>query len=391
MASQEKGRMQHINPYLDVSTGTSGVNARPMSESSDRTLDTQGPMSTLPQYTEANKSSIDPEVKLILLTYMRSGSTFTGELFNHHPRVFYFYEPLHSMDFFFQRRKTPALFFHRDSMKYVADDKKQQNFLMTNVITSTLNCDFEHMYTGPLEDALTFRKSRTVQEFKQCKNDNSGLQGLFSCLPVLRKTCTSAKITCVKAVRLPMELAATLLKDDPKVKVIHLVRDPRGLLNSRQKSGIARLYRQTPREFCDYVTKDLKDSIPLKKQYPGRVLTARYEDLAQQPLAFSAQLLTFARLDMEAAVKEFIKKATAYNDSHVIEKRYGTVRTNSSHTAAAWRQSVQFKFVQDVDKGCRELYKLVGYLPFANQKQLGNMEEPYYTDYKLAPIKLWSD
>ena len=32
--------------------------------------------------------------KLILLTYMRSGSSFAGEIFNNHPEVFYVYEPL---------------------------------------------------------------------------------------------------------------------------------------------------------------------------------------------------------------------------------------------------------------------------------------------------------
>ena len=32
-------------------------------------------------------------IKVLLLTYMRSGSTFTGELFNQNPDAFYWFEP----------------------------------------------------------------------------------------------------------------------------------------------------------------------------------------------------------------------------------------------------------------------------------------------------------
>ena len=35
---------------------------------------------------------------IIILTYMRSGSTLLGELFRNHPDVFYFYEPLRRIE-----------------------------------------------------------------------------------------------------------------------------------------------------------------------------------------------------------------------------------------------------------------------------------------------------
>ena len=33
----------------------------------------------------------------MIVTYMRSGSTFTGDLFNQNPDVFYVFEPLHAI------------------------------------------------------------------------------------------------------------------------------------------------------------------------------------------------------------------------------------------------------------------------------------------------------
>ena len=38
-----------------------------------------------------------PKVKLIILTYLRSGSSFTGGLFDQHPDVFYVFEPLYAV------------------------------------------------------------------------------------------------------------------------------------------------------------------------------------------------------------------------------------------------------------------------------------------------------
>ena len=46
--------------------------------------------------SESDKSA-KTKVKVIILTYMRSGSSFTGDVFNHHPDVFYVYEPLWSI------------------------------------------------------------------------------------------------------------------------------------------------------------------------------------------------------------------------------------------------------------------------------------------------------
>ena len=43
------------------------------------------------------------KVKLIILTYMRSGSSFTGDLFNNHPSVFYVFEPLWSTQKYFNK------------------------------------------------------------------------------------------------------------------------------------------------------------------------------------------------------------------------------------------------------------------------------------------------
>ena len=50
---------------------------------------------------------------------------------------------------------------------------------------------------------------------------------------------TNYKATVAKVIRLHMSRALEVMTRDPKVKVIHLIRDPRGVLESRRKIGYA--------------------------------------------------------------------------------------------------------------------------------------------------------
>lgn len=49
-----------------------------------------GPLGNLQQNPETQRKN------LIIVSHGRSGSTLTGDIFNHHPSVFYMYEPLQS-------------------------------------------------------------------------------------------------------------------------------------------------------------------------------------------------------------------------------------------------------------------------------------------------------
>ena len=48
-------------------------------------------------YSSSGNGKFNVKIKLMIFTRYRSGSTFTGELFSHHPDVFYMLEPLTSL------------------------------------------------------------------------------------------------------------------------------------------------------------------------------------------------------------------------------------------------------------------------------------------------------
>ena len=53
------------------------------------------------------------------------------------------------------------------------------------------------------------------------------------CLPYLVKTCKEKPIKVIKVLRQNMTVLADIFKDFPRLKVVHLQRDPRGIINYR--------------------------------------------------------------------------------------------------------------------------------------------------------------
>ena len=64
----------------------------------------------------------------------------------------------------------------------------------------------------------------------------------------------------VKTLRFAVKQAEDLLRVDPKVKIIHLVRDPRGVLRSREVTRIGLQYHVTGEQLCSKVAQDVKVS-----------------------------------------------------------------------------------------------------------------------------------
>ena len=63
---------------------------------------------TLEKNSQSSKQS--KRVNVIIMSFPRSGSSFLGEVFNHHPSVFYLYEPVRTV----QRSFTPSSLFEFD-------------------------------------------------------------------------------------------------------------------------------------------------------------------------------------------------------------------------------------------------------------------------------------
>ena len=147
---------------------------------------------------------------------------------------------------------------------YNSSDPEQVPSLQTDVMKATLGCDFRSMYIQPLMLDWAQNKSESCLPFTRCTQQQPGMLGLVACLPSLRRACSAARAAVVKTTRFSFRQVAPLLRDDPRVKVIHLLRDPRGILRSRQVARMvgSPLVHQTReiQALCSTILQDWKVS-----------------------------------------------------------------------------------------------------------------------------------
>ena len=135
-----------------------------------------------------------------------------------------------------------------------------------------------------LHDSL--RNETLLQDFKVKRRifQNSAEK----CMEKLHVPCVTSQLTVVKALRLTMEMVRTLLSDDLHLKLVYLVRDPRGILMSRKTvQYLSEIFEPNMESetllLCPKIGRDLQGFLTLRSEFPGRVMLLRYEDAADNP------------------------------------------------------------------------------------------------------------
>ncbi|CAG5122228.1 unnamed protein product, partial [Candidula unifasciata] len=235
--------------------------------------------------------------KVIVLSYLRSGSSLTGDIIQQHPDIFYVFEPLKTIG-----RQFEGL----DRDRLLMD-------LHFSAMSIFCVCVFY------LLDASESQWHRIVRCFQE-----------------VNSKCRSAKIIAAKTIRLSMRQAAALMVSDSTVKVVHLIRDPRAVIASRLRFN--ERFRLTPvseqaNKLCSQVVNNINISKDLSGMFPKRILTVRYEDIAESPVAAARQLFNFLGIQITASNEEYIWNITyaGCEDGCSI----CTVRSNASATAKA--------------------------------------------------------
>ncbi|KAK7089270.1 hypothetical protein V1264_024795 [Littorina saxatilis] len=323
------------------------------------------------------------KVKVIILTYMRSGSSMTGDVFNHHPEVFYVYEPLWSLQRYFTNDNL-VFRMSKGPVQTHLNKFYDPDSVTTGHVKAFLDCDFGSLDPSTLIQ-YHLKNSLTTSAYHQCMTQNSGIVGSIRCLPKMVTPCRKANVTVVKTIRFSMAQAARLVQLDPTVKVVHLIRDPRGTLRSQSRVGEFKPKDivAASKKLCDRVLNDLKEGEKLKTLHKGRVLTVRYEDIATEPLKFAQKLLHFAGLNMDKTLRQYVWNITSAGlpDNCVI----CTTRNDSKKTALNWRTKMDFQTTKIVDSSCQEVYRRMGYLPLAKREELLNLTIPSFVDVSNVP------
>ncbi|XP_037792732.1 carbohydrate sulfotransferase 4-like [Penaeus monodon] len=301
-----------------------------------------------------NKSQKTPAkgLKILLLSSVgRSGSSLFGELLAQMPRTFYFFEPL----MFYQKRTAEGV----------------QPRTAFSILQKIYSCAW-----GPGDARwASFGADRSLarQNGRQPVCVSGGDERLLQCL---RNTCLQNTNIVVKVIRMRVAWLSDLLSDGgASVRVVHLVRDPRGSFLSLRRQDMR---QKNPKEWCPAILQDVKLVNLTKQRFPDSFTSIKYEDFCRDPEGVATNLWRFVSGDAQAALppswQNYLKVHTDPAQSRP-RKKFGT-RRNTRRQTQAWRREISHTLLREVEKACGEVIDILGHRRFSSVREARNISIP---------------
>ena len=353
-------------------------------------------------YTDTEKNfekfkerSSTAKKNLIIMSHGRSGSTLMGDIFNHHPSVFYMYEPLQTVE-----RVTPTTL--GTSQSY---NERAMEFL-----TGIFRCSFDS--PEMLADIETFyrkpahpRVSHAIASPPLCPYLTTDPRWDPSlCPPMTSESLASAcrenyDLTVIKVLipRIPensiKSILASCMPEDVDCKVILLVRDPRAVIASALSVGFFKEQKGDSkvgtRRFSYLNCKETEHNLDFVRKLPeslrNRIKFQRYEDLALNPLKELSGLYKFAGLSLPESVRTWLNETTQQSRgacNHEEDGEQATCTKDDAWAAAnRWRWKVHPHEIDLIEHYCRHVMALMGYKPVDRSYELlANVQTPLFSD-----------
>jgi len=183
-----------------------------------------------------------------------------------------------------------------------------------------------------------------------------------NCTGLLRKAIANHRLRATKVVRATMDSMRPLLRALPDLRVIQLVRDPRAVTVSRYRfspSGRGAYTERVRKQhspfvaeatlYCHHATADIRSRLELEREFPGRIMLMRYEDVIANP----EQRFR----DIYKLLNEPIPKATL-NKMETLASR-GQRR----NLTTKWQKVLTLTDQAKIARRCSEFFQLIGVSP----------------------------
>ncbi|XP_041467637.1 carbohydrate sulfotransferase 3-like [Lytechinus variegatus] len=317
----------------------------------------------------------NPPPVIIIMAQWRFGSSVFGELFNQNSDLFYLFEPLFA---------TKELRKIKDIGLYTPESEQ----LSRSILRKMSKCNFDPGFVSALDHWNGKTKNKAICKASQnCKIISPSW---------MSSLCHKYKgQIATKLIRVNLELLRPLVVDDHiNLKIVHLVRDPRGSGLSRIKYRLSDMKiaptvrsqfpqtgrlkplellsvtpetSQTIRGMCTWIR---NNAIVSPNRLPawlhGRYYLVRYEDFADTPLKITRDLYKFVGIPLKKEVSEWVIKNTHVDDKtklHGLNNKFSTHR--DSHVAAThWIKDLTKLEVKQIEEECMDVLELMGYQPY---------------------------
>jgi len=262
-------------------------------------------------YTIEAKDSFqdNTRIKVLILSYSRSGSSLLAEVLSAHPSTSYYFEPLWQHQLSCESMMT--------NTKMVTD--------MEAIVGGLLNCYLP-----------------TVNQLKRFSFRKKSLE------------CNKTTISVVKTIRLRMNGVMPWIMKNPNIKIIHLIRDPRAQTKSRLKQ---------PQQFkCEKSNiptycKSVFDDLELGNQLPPQMYRlVKYEDIVSDPMPKIEALYQFIGVNFTEPMRQYVYKHFHAETVKLKVDRtnpYGTFKTSSFNNSNI--SGMPQDIMQNIEQSCKEL------------------------------------
>ncbi|XP_037084415.1 uncharacterized protein LOC119104799 [Pollicipes pollicipes] len=255
-----------------------------------------------------------PVLLVIVSSAPRSGSTFLGEMMSSPRRSTFIFEPF----WFYSATNSSEHLGGANASVRVDQD-------IYNLLTCRLS-SLPPMFAREHTRSFIWRKPRLPRG---------------ASLDKLTTVCLKQSMRVVKTIRVRLHDVLPLLEvEGLNVHIVHLVRDPRGILNS-----ILRQRRQWPerRRDPEYTCADMRDDIRSWRDVTSsRLSVVRYEDVAAHPLKEARRLFANMNVPLPPDVLKFIEshtKTSAKQKSSITKRSDKKDRKDSERTKYSSKQA----------------------------------------------------
>ncbi|XP_041453391.1 carbohydrate sulfotransferase 5-like [Lytechinus variegatus] len=312
----------------------------------------------------------------------RSGSSVLGQLLSYNPELFYIFESL-----------WPAATIRE--LRNISSGTIASKEIARDILRGFAKCEFAADFVD-----IYWRWPGSNLKKTPCSNKTSFIMSSAEDLGICCNFFNGRLAT--KIIHADLELLKPLVTDDGiNVKIIHLVRDPRGTAASRINylkfsyvEIMKMLHRIPPKSdrlkplgLLDNVPKEMLQFQEIKENNPtmrglckwirentylspeslpgwlqGRYHLVKYEDFAMAPLKESQRIYDFIGMPFTAQMKQYINTITHPNSSDPPgSQSLFSISKNSQEIANKWKKYLTSEERRQITKECLDVLQLLLY------------------------------
>ncbi|PIK60639.1 putative carbohydrate sulfotransferase 1-like [Apostichopus japonicus] len=256
----------------------------------------------------------------------------------------------------------------------------------TDLLKKLYKCKFPRMFIQTLA-RWSIGKGKSRKILPICQETDGCAKATPS---QFQRVCTKSGHVVTKTIRANVKMLKPLIKfHGINLKILHLMRDPRGTASSRRsyytpkkRGGPEGVGKRSLHELGLLSTSQDSKKTPFQNSDQYRLV--RYEDLAEDPIRLSQHIYDFIGLELPPVVLKWIHNNTESDNSR--SKHQFSTRKNSSRASTSWRGRLSLEEVLAVQDICGDVMASLGYKKLYTQEELENYSLPL-----VEPIKLDKD